>query len=231
LQSRCFVISLGFHEDVALRRIAESSARSDDRIVIVTGPPVPASQKTVDSLKLYASRLGLAEPVVLHLDPESPSSSIVRLAEVLARECSGRRLVLEIGGGLRANVALVLLAAAALKMEFSIESTIEGSSAALRVPWGFLEYALYGLETRDAQLLSTLAKGGFESSGELARALGVGEKTVVNRISHLRRLGLVAKRGRGRPELTEWGLAVARLHDTLRAMRRERGGAEEGPTP
>ncbi len=38
---RCFVFTLGFHEDVVLRRLNEEGARRGEDILVISGPENP----------------------------------------------------------------------------------------------------------------------------------------------------------------------------------------------
>ncbi|MEM0021493.1 MAG: CRISPR-associated CARF protein Csa3 [Fervidicoccaceae archaeon] len=211
---RCFIINIGFHSDVGLRRISDSYVKKGEKIIIISGPENPTSLKAIEEFKHFASKLGLDNNLVttIHMNFDRPWESIVKLTEVIKKECGDRHLILELGGGMRGASVLVLLSALASGQKFSIESAIEGSPETLRIPYGFIDFIINRFGTKDGEILEAILESPRASYKEIAAKLHIGEKTVINRISRLRKIGLVEKRGRGYPALTPWGEAAARLN-------------------
>ncbi|AFH43381.1 CRISPR-associated CARF protein Csa3 [Fervidicoccus fontis] len=215
---RCFIINIGFHADVGLRRITDSSIKPGEKIILISGPENPSSGKALSEFKLFATKAGIKESdiKVLHLDLDKPWESAVKLADLISKECSEGELVLELGGGMRGTAVLILLSAIASGKRVSIETTIEGSPQSLRIPWGFLRFVISGIGSRDGDILEALYNNRGSTPKDISRILNIGEKTIVNRITKLKKMGFIEKRGRGLPSLTPWGEAAAMLNSILK---------------
>ena len=218
---RCFIFTLGFHEDVVLRRLNEEGARRGEEILVVSGPENPGVRRAFESLRNYALKVGYSEPRIIHVDPSEPHKALVEIAEFLSG-CRGCRVVAEFGGGLRCVGYLTLLALLALGVEFNLHVRIEGSDTDVKVPWEVVEPIAKELRNLDYKIMSVLARTGGCSEKEVAEEAGIGEKTVRNRLAELRRRGLVEKKGRSEPKLTPWGEAIVKLEaERRRARERE----------
>lgn len=216
----CLIVTLGFHSDIGLRRIADRGVKTADRILVIFGPSIPASEKAVKEFKLYASKAGVKEENMqtLRIDPAEPWKGIPAIAQKIREVCGDRSIVVEAGGGLRGITVMLMLALFSMKRSFSVETSIEGTDSDLEIPEGFIQFLMSRLGTKDSQLLRAVLNSGNMSVKDIAKATGCGEKTVVNRISYLKKLGLVERKGRSPLKLTPWGEAAALLSEESREL-------------
>lgn len=206
---RVFVFSLGFHEDFALRRLHSHGASGGDRIVAVTLDPVVGGvARAFESIRTMASRLGLAEPVLLRV----PGGDLARAVAMVAGavRSGGGYVVADVTGGPRFAGLAVLLGVvfSGVDGEVWVQSEAGGGWEA-RVPLGVLRLLRQPLSPEKRRLLEFFAANPGCRPEDAAAELGVAPKTVLNHLSELKRLGLVAQRGRGGGVyVTEWGAAL-----------------------
>jgi CRISPR locus-related DNA-binding protein len=229
---RCFIITLGFHSDVGLRRIAEKGVKPGDKVLIVSGPPVQASKQAIEEFVLYASKVNVDQKNIreIHVDPLKASEGIEEIARTIEDFCGEEGIILELGGGLRAVSALVLLTLFGLRRKFAIESSVEGTGMSYSVPEGFVDFLINRVGTRDGDVIEKLRESDDSDARELAKSIGCGEKTVVNRMSALKKIGLIEKQGRGSPKLTVWGEAAASINSLFKKRKDSSLSKEDRPS-
>ncbi|MEM3943499.1 MAG: CRISPR-associated CARF protein Csa3 [Thermofilaceae archaeon] len=205
---RSFVFALGFHEDFVLRRLSRKAAQPGERILVVTASPVVGGVKSAfGSLAEQCSRLGLAEPELVALDLSDEARALAELVSRV-RELE-EPVVADLSGGMRVLCILILLALLVSGKRFELYVVAEGGGAELHLPVGVTK-ALSGLSREKIEILREIARSPGVTAEGLARRLGKTLKTVRNHLSELKRMGLVAARGRGAPlELTRWGAVLA----------------------
>ena len=208
---RCFVVTLGFHEDVVVRRLVECGCRRGDVVVVFTGPPCEGVRRAFEGLRVLGLRAGFGEPRLVHLDPLDAPGCVSRVVSCLVDAgCGERRVVAEVGAGLRGVGLCVLLGLLAGGFEFDLFVELEGFGKNMFIPGSVLRALVGGLSGFDARVLTAIASCPGCSQAEMAREAGIKPKTFANRVSVLRRMGLVEKRGRSPPRLSEWGAVVVK---------------------
>ena len=212
---KCYVITLGFHEDVALRRLLKySNIKRGDKIILFSGSLIDAVKEAYDSLKLYLSKIGVESQQLVSIDPSKPEEAIPRIIEEL-KECRDKKIITELGGGQRGVGMLILLSLLVLGYKFDLHSQIEGTKHSTDIPWEIIQ-ALKEIpkKEKDKHLLKLINNNELTIK-EIAEEIGVSEKTVSNRITMLRKMGLISKRGRGNPKITTWGRTLVKIIESL----------------
>ena len=193
---RVFVAPLGFHEDFVLRSLVKFKAMGGDALYVVTcGPVVSAVKRAIDGLVAMTSRQGLPQPVLVELDCNNFYSSVGRLRELLRKHLEDD-VVFCVGGGLRVLTLVVLLALVSLKKPFTLHYEPERGVNEFTVEPEFFLNLFEELDEAERRVLSVVVLNPGVSVGEIARTLGIKEKTVRNIVTKLKKRGLVVKRGR-----------------------------------
>lgn len=195
---RVFLSPLGFHEDILVRALIQLRASRLDRFLVVSCKPLTGGvRRAFDGLKASCSRQDLPEPVLLEVDCSRFYESVADVRRELAKH-EGEPILL-LGAGLRILSHMLEVAALVSGRPFKVyyEPESEGGERVL------IDHHLYenllnrgrlsNLEQRVLKLV--LEKPGV-TVVELARELGVKEKTVRNTLTKLKNKGLVAKKGR-----------------------------------
>ncbi len=209
---KCFAITLGFHENIALRRLLKySNLKRGDKIFLFSGSTIDAVMEAYESLNLYLSKIGVEPSRLVSIRVNEPHDSIISIVEAL-KPCRNKLIIAELGGGLRGVGMLLLFTLLSLDYKFELHSQIEGSSKSVDIPWNIID-SIKSIRTnrKDADILLKLLDVPGLSIKELAMELETNEKTIANRVSRLRKKGLIEKRGRGSPRLTLWGESIARI--------------------
>lgn len=198
---------------MVLRRLFETSPKpgKNDKIIIVTGPLIDDVKKTYTFLASQLSTLNLPPPQLVSLNTQHAHEALARLAGSL-HQCRDREVIAELGGGMRAIGALVTTLLITLGFNATIHVFHETMGAEMTLPAPTLDFLRNIHRHREeARLLVALLENKDATSNELSHILGTKEKTVHNRLSRLRKRGLVQKRGRGTPQLTPWGRTLAQI--------------------
>lgn len=206
-EMRSFVFTLGFHEDLVIRRLTFKAARPGEPILVFTAEPlVGGVERAFSALRDYCSRVGLSDPSLVTL----PSEDIPRALVVARAGVAGlpEPVVAELGGGMRYLLIIVFTALLLEHKGFELYVTHEGGGGELHMPSGVLR-ALRGLSEEKMRMLKVIASRPGIGVEALARTLAKSPKTVRNHLTDLKRMGLVASSGRGAPlRLTTWGNAI-----------------------
>lgn len=204
---RRFIISLGFHEDRAIRRLTMSSASRDDEVFLITASTSPAVLRAYDSLVSFCRKAGLREPKLVEV-PSDLYGGVAKIAElVLGFEGP---VVVDLSGGMRYLAVLGMLALFLARRRAVVYVQPEGEGQDLEIPESVMDLAHTSLQDLERSILKMVAGGEGLRVEDVARSLGRSPKTVANAVSRLQRLGLVVRRGRsGGLHLTSVGrLAV-----------------------
>ncbi|MEM1697636.1 MAG: MarR family transcriptional regulator [Thermofilaceae archaeon] len=137
----------------------------------------------------------LPQPVLVELDCDDFYSSVRRLRELLGKHL-GDSVVFCVGGGLRVLTLAVLIALVSLKKHFTLHYEPEGGVNEFTVEPVFFLNLFEELDEAERRVLSVVVLNPGVSVGEIARTLGIKEKTVRNIVTKLKKRGLVVKRGR-----------------------------------
>lgn len=205
---RVFLFPLGFHEDPSIRVLVEFKGSVEDKVYAFTCQPLsPGSKRAFESLKAFTVSQRFPEPSLVLLNCSSFYESF-RVVRGVVEPLEGLFIV-EIGMGPRIISHVLVQALLYTGREFMIHYEPEtGVDSPVRVDQGFLKVLREGLSSSELRLLEAIPHGGV-SIADLARGLGVSEKTVRNLVSLLRAKGLIAKIGKSeRVVLTEAGRAL-----------------------
>ena len=213
-----FVITLGFEEKFAVRMITRHGLDRGDRLLLVTGPRTPQSERAASFLCEFARRY-YGGDVGVEVEEVRVGSDFAELVHrlhglVASRARAGERVVFNLSGGMRvlclaAFVAAMLLSA---RLPVEVELETEDSSALIGVPRAVLALPrTFSLLSREKlEVLAALAQ---RSRGirELAEELDRDETTVRRHLQELVEAGLVEALGR-RPR----GYRLTRLGELVR---------------
>jgi len=206
---RRFIVSLGFHEDRAIRRLMESSASRDDEVFVVTASTVPAVVAAFNSLAGFCRRVGLPEPKLVEVPPRLYEGVAV-LAELIGS--SPGPVVLDLSGGMRYLAVLGVLALFLTGRRATVYVQPESEGEELVIPESVINLAYEPLQELELSVLRLVAEREGITVEGVAELTGRSPKTVANAVSRLQKLGLVARRGRaGGVYLTEVGRLALRL--------------------
>ena len=196
-----FVITLGFEEKFAIRMITRHGLDKGDRLLLVTGPRTPQSERAVSFLSDFAKRY-YGGDVAVELE-EVRVTGFIELVHrlyglVAARAREGERVVFNLSGGMRtlclAAFTAALLLSARLPVEVELET--EDSSALVEVPRAVLELprTLSSTGRERVEVLAALSRGP-RPARELAEELGRDETTVRRHLQELVESGLAETMG------------------------------------
>lgn len=190
---RRFIISLGFHEDRAIRRLMASSASKDDEVVLITASSSSGVLRAYDSLVSFCRRAGLREPKLVEV-PTDLYEGVAKIAELVLG--SEGPVVMDLSGGMRYLAVLGMLALFLARRRAVVYVQPEGEGQELEIPESVMDLARISLQDLERSILKVVA--GSEGVGveDVARSLGRSPKTVANAVSRLQKLGLVVRRGR-----------------------------------
>lgn len=206
---RRFIVTLGFHEDRAIRRLMESSASRDDEIFAVTASTAPAVVAAFNSLAGFCRRVGLPEPKLVEVPPRLYEGVAV-LAELIGG--SPGPVVLDLSGGMRYLAVLGVLALFLTGRRATVYVQPESEGEELAIPESVISLAYEPLQDLELSVLRAVAEREGSTVEGIAEVVGRSPKTVANAVSRLQKLRLVARRGRaGGVYLTEVGKLALKL--------------------
>lgn len=196
MTSRVFVITLGYHEDHAIRLLTVCSVSKDDEVIALTAKPVvPAVRRAFDSLRTYLLRLGLKEPKLVEV-PTDVIEGLSTIAEVF--QDGSKEYVLSLSGGMRYLVIYTLITLVVLGRVATIYIYPEGGEAPeIVIPKNLIKVLRRLPSEAELRILREVMKSPGISVEDLSLSIGRSVKTIRNLISDLSRAGLVVRRGRG----------------------------------
>ncbi|QKR00735.1 CRISPR locus-related DNA-binding protein [Metallosphaera tengchongensis] len=208
-ESKTYLSTMGFHESFMLRLLARTNASKEDELVIVVPRPVVGGvADAIEGLRATCYRMRYPEPKVEEIEVGDFPKTLSQVAMIVGR--SKGFVYTNLSLGLRLMDTVILLSLISTRRPFVayfFNETGEGSEVVVR---GEEVYSLLEDYTaEDMRLLMTVGKGEGVALSDLAKGLGKSEKTVVNRVSELKKRGLLNLRGKDRGvELTELGRAL-----------------------
>ncbi|MEM2288511.1 MAG: CRISPR-associated CARF protein Csa3 [Sulfolobales archaeon] len=210
LVGRVFIISIGFHEDRAIRRLMESSATKGDRVYLITASRTQAVLRAYESLVALCRKLGLPDPELVEV-PTGLYDGIARLLSVLSS--SDSEVVLDLSGGMRYLAAYALVALFISGRSATVYVQPEsGEGSDVVIPAKLFSVARDPPKGVDLLVLRAVHDLEGSTVEELSKSVSRSAKTVANSISKLTKMGLVVRRGRrGSLHLTELGRLAVKL--------------------
>ncbi len=218
MPERLFTATLGFNETYLVNTLHRYGAtRGDGGLIITLYPVVGGVRRALNNLNGIASVMGFTMHGVVGIRRERPVESIIniidRISEV-AVEHGYKRVIADLTGGPRMVIMATMTALLLLPGNIGVEVRVQdetGGEGDLRLDIEVLKASLKGLGEK-GRVLAYIVSNPGASPGAIAEALGLSPKTVANYITHLKRLGLVAQKGRGRGVYpTEWGAILSKL--------------------
>ncbi len=208
--------TLGFTESYALRRLAKMRADGKDYVIVFTiEPVVGAAKEAFNALKTMAAKMGVVNVEMEPLPQGDLSKAISKaLFKLRVFAQSGYTPVhVDVTGGSRYIVSALVIATLMLRgferYLWIASDTGEDWDTHINLS-EFDKIYCNPLRKEHERILHYLAsKGKGATTREIAEALSLSEKTVKNRVSELKKLGLCAQPGRGEEvTITPWGEAV-----------------------
>ena len=213
---RLFYLTLGFHENFAIRRLSVNGASTEDFVLAVTlSPAVSGVVKAFDSLRLYASRLGISSVELFEVPGEDVAMAIGllvdRLTSLVARGYDP--VVADLTGGSRFLTAASLISLTLISDLARVDVYLQSDTGAAwesRIPPGIMGLLREGLSREKERIVEAIRGKPGITPDEIAEATGTAPKTVRNHLSAMKSMGIVYSRGRGGGYyLTKWGELVA----------------------
>ena len=194
-------MGLGYSPDPVVGELESLGSRSEDVVVLYVEELVDSVVEAYEAVRTHCTSRGRGVVHLIRLDAGSLYENVATVLESL-RMCEGKELVLSARGPV-GPVLLVKWVLDLLGRGYTLRTEMRGSP--LSLPWDRSGVRMVGLDRRILQAL--LYKENIESD-EIALMLNVKPKTVRNRLSSLRRWGLLVRK-RGRYRLTDMGKAIA----------------------
>ena len=193
---KSYVFTLGFHEDYIERRLYQTKAQPEDTIVLFSGKPIVGGvRRAYESLKARNLSIGLPEPKLIELEYEEPSKALQQARQVI----SGLKepIIADLSGGMRVIVIIVYTALLLERKHFELYIQPEGSMHLhLHIPKEIIQCIKHTLSKEKQEILKTIMKHPGITTKELAQTLKKKEKTIINHIVELKKLNLVAQKGK-----------------------------------
>ena len=204
--ARLFLLTLGFHENFAIRRLTKNSSGGRDVVLLLSiQGPAKAVLTAYESVKGFASRMGLVVRDLYMIDPEDLASSVVGLLGEVVSLMKGyglRDVVIDATGGVKplAIASLMLGMILSSRYGYSVEYYIQSETSMeyeVRLDERMLRVFSLKLSRDEARILKGVLEHPGVSAGQLAGLIEVNYKTLLNRLGKLKKLGLVYQKGRG----------------------------------
>ena len=209
---RVYVFTLGFHEDHAIRLLTSSGASFDDKVVVLTESPlITATKKAIRNLKVFTTKMGIGEPLVVKVPP-SLNEGISTLLEVFSYDAE---YILGLLGGTGYLIVFTLIALVLSGKNAKIYIYPEASNIPEILIDKYVLNTLRRLPTEtELMVLNEIVKAPGITDEEIAVIIGKKVKTVRNIVTELNKSGLIIKRGRrGGIYPTEWGKVIALINE------------------
>ncbi len=205
----CYVFTLGFHADHAIRRL--SRARDVESVVVVTARPVVrAVQNAFMEIVAFCDRAGLPRPVLLDVPLEDPAGAVYAILRAVN---GAKHVVVDVSGGMRIVTFLTVVAAMIASRRSYVEVFASGEredAPEVRVPMLVLHALLFGgLGGEKRAILELLDRFGEMSVSDIAKAIDRSERTVRAHLADLRRYELVE--GGSKVRISGWGRLLMAL--------------------
>ncbi|MCE4615467.1 MAG: CRISPR-associated CARF protein Csa3 [Aeropyrum sp.] len=222
MAGRLFALTLGFHENYALRTLSTYHGDAADVLIAYSLSPIVHAVKTAfQNLSAFAHRIGLSEQRLVGVDPAEGvggmAATMLDSMRDYLKTGAYTMIVADPTGGARAvSIALytaVQLLAQLRKVEVYIHDE-SGVTEGLKIEGGFLKIFDLTVRGEKARILRLLTKKPGLSPPAIAEELGIAEKTVYNSVAFLKKHGLAYSRGRGRGVFpTGWGRLLSTYYE------------------
>jgi CRISPR-associated protein Csa3 len=185
------IATLGFDEKFCYRAILRHGIKEGDEIVLITAEIVDKVEKAYDWIKKLV-QTSFSDKVavrLLQLDVKSVEKSIKAVSELV--DSAGGRLIVNLSGGMRALVIIVLIACIMKAREdMTIEIETEDFSSLLLISNGLLRVIKEPPSNIHLEILN-LVKNGVRKAESISRELKRDTSTVRRHLAELERMGLI----------------------------------------
>ncbi|MEM4155913.1 MAG: CRISPR-associated CARF protein Csa3 [Archaeoglobaceae archaeon] len=183
------IATLGFDEKFCYRAILRHGIKEGDEVILITAEIVEKVEKAYEWIKrlIQASYSDKVAIQLIQVDVKSPVEAIKKVAELL-KGAEGK-VIVNLSGGMRALVAIVLLACLA-KPKANIEIETEDLSSLLEIPSSLLSLIKNEPSENYMEILMAI-KEGLKTVHEIAKSLGKDESTIRRQLQELERMELI----------------------------------------
>ncbi len=184
------IATLGFDEKFCYRAILRHGIKEGDEVVLITAEIVEKVEKAYEWIRrlLLSSYSDKVSIRLIQLDVKRPVEAIKKVAEIL--KSADGKVVVNLSGGMRALVAIVLLACI-MNPKARVEIETEDFSSLLEIPSSLLSMIKYGPSENQMEILIAI-KNGLKTVHEIAKSLGKDESTIRRQIQELERMELIS---------------------------------------
>jgi CRISPR-associated protein Csa3 len=185
------IATLGFDEKFCYRAILRHGIKEGDEIVLITAEIVDKVEKAYDWIKKLV-QTSFSDKVavrLLQLDVKSVEKSIKAVSELV--DSAEGRLIVNLSGGMRALVIIVLIACIMkARKDMTIEIETEDFSSLLLISNGLLRVIREPPSNIHLEILN-LVKNGVRKAESISRELKRDTSTVRRHLAELERMGLI----------------------------------------
>jgi len=189
-QMTTLIATLGFDEKFCYRAILRHGIKEGDRIILITAEKVEKVEKAYEWIRklIQTSFSDKVEVELFEVDVKNPEEAIKRAVEIVRR--AEGRVIVNLSGGMRALVIIVLLACMMVPLNAKFEIETEDFSSVVELQSGLIN--LIKSPPRDISLeILELVANGFKTVGEIAKKLKKDESTIRRHLLSLEKQGLI----------------------------------------
>ncbi|BDB98537.1 CRISPR-associated CARF protein Csa3 [Saccharolobus caldissimus] len=212
IMMKSYFVTLGFNETYLLRLLNETSAQKEDKLLIVIPSPIVEGTKAaIENLRIQTLRLHYPNPEIIEIKISTFDDILSQLLDNLLP--LQEPIISDLTMGMRLMDALILIAILVSRKKFTIYLRDEnGGSRVVSFNSSDMNALFKEYSSEEFKMLYTIFKNNTITTFELSKILGKSEKTIQNKISELKKLGILTQKGKDRTvELTSLGLNVIKL--------------------
>lgn len=183
--------TIGFDEKFCYRAILRHGIKEGDVVVLITGRIVDRVQKACEWVQqLLRTSYGEKTKVeIVELDVNNVVGSIKTVSSKI-EELEGYDVIVNLSGGMRALIIIVLLACIKSSKPVKVEIETEDFESLIEIPEKLLSLVKTPIGEDKMEVLRAIASGCREA-GKIAGKLGKDASTIRRHIAALEKMGLV----------------------------------------
>lgn len=184
------IATLGFDEKFCYRAILRHGIKEGDEIILITAERVEKVEKAYEWIRklIQTSFSDKVEIKLIQIDFKSFESSIRQVVEIL-NNAEGK-VIVNLSGGMRVLIAIVLLACIFVSNKAKIEIETEDFSAIVEIPNALISLIKSKPSEIHLEILKRI-KEGSKTVEEIAKKLEKDESTIRRHLLELEAKGLV----------------------------------------
>ncbi|WP_338602870.1 CRISPR-associated CARF protein Csa3 [Sulfolobus tengchongensis] len=209
---KSYFVTLGFNETYLLRLLNETSAQKEDKLVIVVPSPIVSGTRTaIENVKIQSYRLHYPEPEVHEIKLSDFNTTLSQILDYLLP--LPEPIISDLTIGMRMFNSLILINILISKKKFTVYLRDEGGgSTVISFNDNAINALLRDYTKEEMRMLDVIKRNNGISTTELAKVLGKSEKTLLNKITELKKIGIVTQKGKDRKvEITPLGENAMKL--------------------